>query len=125
MASLEFDRNQPSPLDLGYVYETRVNPSATQRRAATLGKRRSIKKEWQAAWLLRAVTCIDLTTLAGDDTPGKVHRMCAKAKQPIRQELPRFWNHLFQPAASVRCQTTNFFLGCKELVAVPRLVEPP
>ncbi|MBZ0306848.1 MAG: deoxyribose-phosphate aldolase, partial [Anaerolineae bacterium] len=56
-------RNQPSPLDLGYVYDTHVNPSATQRRAETLGKRRSVKKDWQAAWLLRAVTCIDLTTL--------------------------------------------------------------
>jgi deoxyribose-phosphate aldolase len=87
MALLEFDRNQPSPLDLGYVYETRVNPSATQRRAATLGKRRSIKKDWQAAWLLRAVTCIDLTTLAGDDTPGKVQRLSAKARQPVRQDI--------------------------------------
>lgn len=80
-------RNQPSPLDLGYVYDTYVNPSATQRRAATLGKRRSVKKEWQAAWLLKAVTCIDLTTLAGDDTPGKVHRLAAKARQPVRQDI--------------------------------------
>ena len=87
MASTESARNQPSPLDLGYVCDTRVNPSATRRRAATLGKRRSIKKDWQAAWLLRAVTCIDLTTLAGDDTPGNVARLAAKARQPVRQDL--------------------------------------
>ena len=87
MALAEFDRNQPSPLDLGYVYDTHVNLSATQRRAATLGKRRSIKQQWQAAWLLRAVTCIDLTTLAGDDTPGNVQRLAAKARQPVRQDI--------------------------------------
>jgi deoxyribose-phosphate aldolase len=87
MTTTDFERNQPSQLDLGYVYDTRVNPSATQRRAATLGKRRSIKKEWQAAWLLRAVTCIDLTTLAGDDTPGNVQRLAAKARQPVRQDI--------------------------------------
>jgi deoxyribose-phosphate aldolase len=87
MAATQNDRNQPSPLDLGFVYDTYVNPSATQRRAATHGKRRSIKKDWQAAWLLRGVTCIDLTTLAGDDTPGKVQRLAAKARQPVRQDL--------------------------------------
>ncbi len=87
MALAEFDRNQPSPLDLGYVYDTHVNRSAAQRRAATLGKRRSIKQQWQAAWLLRAVTCIDLTTLAGDDTPGNVQRLAAKARQPVRQDI--------------------------------------
>jgi deoxyribose-phosphate aldolase len=86
MAAAEFERNQPTPFDLGLVLETRVNPSATQRRAATLGKRRSIKKDWQAAWLLRAITCIDLTTLAGDDTPGNVRRLAAKARQPVRQD---------------------------------------
>src|SRR5690606_18559974 len=86
MAAAEFERNQPTPSDLGLVLETRVNPSATQRRAATLGKRRSIKKDWQAAWLLRAITCIDLTTLAGDDTPGNVRRLAAKARQPVRQD---------------------------------------
>jgi deoxyribose-phosphate aldolase len=64
-----------------------INKSAVERRAATVGKRRSVKKEWQAAWLLRAVTCIDLTTLAGDDTPGNVQRLCAKARQPVRQDL--------------------------------------
>jgi deoxyribose-phosphate aldolase len=87
MTTTDFERNQPSQLDLGYVYDTHVNPSATQRRAATLGKRRSIKKDWQAAWLLRAVTCIDLTTLAGDDTRGNVQRLAAKARQPVRQDI--------------------------------------
>jgi deoxyribose-phosphate aldolase len=81
------ERNEPQPLDLGYVFDTHVNPSATQRRAATLGKRRAIKNEWQAAWLLRTITCIDLTTLAGDDTPGKVQRLAAKARQPVRQDI--------------------------------------
>lgn len=65
----------------------RVNLSAVERRAATLTTRRSVKKEWQAAWLLKAVTLIDLTTLAGDDTPGRVRRLCAKAMHPVRQDL--------------------------------------
>ncbi len=81
------ERNAGIPLDLGWVNRARVNLSATERRAATLGTRRSIKKDWQAAWLLRAVTCIDLTTLSGDDTPGNVKRLCAKARQPVRQDL--------------------------------------
>ena len=80
-------RNPGMPLDMGWVRDTRVNASATQRRAATLATRRSVKREWQAAWLLRAITMIDLTTLAGDDTPGNVTRLCAKAKQPLRQDL--------------------------------------
>jgi deoxyribose-phosphate aldolase len=87
MTTQPFERNQPAPFDLSYALDTHVNPSATQRRAATRGKRRSIKKNWQAAWLLRAVTCIDLTTLAGDDTPGNVRRLCAKARQPVREDL--------------------------------------
>lgn len=77
------------PLDLDLVKGVRVNRSAVERRAATLGTRRSVKKEWQAAWLLKAVSCIDLTTLGGDDTPGNVLRLCAKAKQPIREDLLR------------------------------------
>ncbi|MGV8989161.1 MAG: deoxyribose-phosphate aldolase [Cypionkella sp.] len=64
-----------------------VNSSAAERRAATLPARRSVKKEWQAAWLARAITCIDLTTLAGDDTAGRVQRLCAKAKAPVRADL--------------------------------------
>jgi deoxyribose-phosphate aldolase len=80
-------RNPGMPLDLDWVMGARVNRSAVERRTASLPKRRSIKKDWQAAWLLRAITCIDLTTLAGDDTPGKVHRLCAKARQPVRPDM--------------------------------------
>jgi deoxyribose-phosphate aldolase len=86
MAS-ENSRNPGMPLDLGWVMHARVNRSAVDRRIASLPARRSIKKEWQAAWLLRAITCIDLTTLAGDDTPGNVRRLCAKAKQPVRPDM--------------------------------------
>jgi len=81
------ERNPGMPLDLDWVAGATINRSAVERRTATLTGRRSIKKEWQAAWLLRAVTCIDLTTLAGDDTPGRVRRLCAKAKQPVRQDM--------------------------------------
>ena len=87
MATQTIKRNPGIPLDMGWVRATTVNLSATERRSATLGARRSVKKEWQAAWLLRAITMIDLTTLAGDDTPGKVTRLCAKARQPLRQDL--------------------------------------
>src|SRR2546426_4167997 len=80
-------RNAGAPLDLEAVLALRVNRSAVERRAATLPRRRTVKKEWQAAWLLRAVTCIDLTTLQGDDTPGNVQRLCAKARAPIRDDL--------------------------------------
>ncbi len=80
-------RNPGMPLDLDWVMNARVNRSAVERRTASLPARRSIKKEWQAAWLLRAITCIDLTTLAGDDTPGRVKRLCAKARQPVRPDM--------------------------------------
>jgi deoxyribose-phosphate aldolase len=80
-------RNPGTPLDLDWVVSADINRSAVERRVATLPKRRSIKKEWQAAWLLRAITCIDLTTLAGDDTPGRVRRLCAKARQPVRGDM--------------------------------------
>jgi len=80
-------RNPGIALDMDWVSGVRVNRSAVERRAATLTTRRTVKKEWQAAWLLRAITCLDLTTLAGDDTPGNVLRLCAKARQPVRQEL--------------------------------------
>ena len=81
------ERNPGIPLDLGWVLSSRVNLPAVQRRAVTHKARRSIKKEWQAAWLLHAVTCIDLTTLDGDDTPGNVNRLCHKANTPVRQDL--------------------------------------
>jgi deoxyribose-phosphate aldolase len=81
------ERNPGMPLDLDWVMNARVNRSAVERRTDTLPARRSIKKEYQAAWLLRAITCIDLTTLAGDDTPGRVKRLCAKARQPVRPDM--------------------------------------
>lgn len=80
-------RNPGMPLDLDRVAQVQVNRSAVERRAATLVTRRTVKKEWQAAWLLRAITCLDLTTLAGDDTPGNVRRLCAKARTPLRQDM--------------------------------------
>jgi deoxyribose-phosphate aldolase len=81
------ERNPGTPLDLESVRALRVNRSAVERRAATLPARRTVKKEWQAAWLLRAITCMDLTTLQGDDTPGNVLRLCAKARRPVREDL--------------------------------------
>jgi deoxyribose-phosphate aldolase len=79
--------NSGIPLDLNWVQEVRVNTSAVERRAQSQVARRTVKKEWQAAWLLRAITCMDLTTLSGDDTDDRVRRLCAKARQPIQQEL--------------------------------------
>jgi deoxyribose-phosphate aldolase len=80
-------RNPGTPLDLDWVMGAHVNKSAVERRVESLPKRRTVKKDWQAAWLLHAVTCIDLTTLAGDDTPGRVKRLCAKARNPIRPDM--------------------------------------
>jgi deoxyribose-phosphate aldolase len=80
-------RNPGMPFEADWVEEVRVNRSAVERRAATQRTRRTVKKEWQAAWLLRAVTLMDLTTLSGDDTAGRVRRLCAKARRPVRQDL--------------------------------------
>src|SRR5437870_3218937 len=80
-------RNPGVPLDLDLVRALHINRSAVERRAATIPTRRTVKKEWQAAWLLRAITCMDLTTLQGDDTPTNVVRLCAKAKSPVRPDL--------------------------------------
>ena len=82
-------RNPGMPLDLDVVRRTRVNRSAAERRAATIPTRRTVKKEWQAAWLLRAIACMDLTTLSGDDTAGNVRRLCAKARTPVRRDVLR------------------------------------
>lgn len=81
------ERNPGIPLDLESIRGLRVNRSAVERRAATIPTRRTVKREWQAAWLLRAITCLDLTILAGDDTGNTVRRLCAKARQPVRQDL--------------------------------------
>ena len=80
-------RNPGMPLDLDWVAAARVDRSAAERRASTLTTRRSVKGDAQAGWLLKAITLIDLTTLAGDDTPGRVRRLCAKARSPLRPEL--------------------------------------
>ena len=74
-------------LRLDWLDEVRINLSAVERRAATLVTRRTVKKDWQAAWLLKAVSCMDLTALSGDDTPGRARRLCAKARQPVRADL--------------------------------------
>jgi len=79
--------NIGTELDLDWVLMTQANTSAIERRANNIGNRRSIKKRYQAAWLLKAITLIDLTTLSGDDTEKRVHRLCAKGKQPISQLL--------------------------------------
>jgi deoxyribose-phosphate aldolase len=80
-------RNPGMELDMDWVRAVQANTSAIERRAATLPGRRTVKKEYQAAWLLKAITLIDLTTLAGDDTEGRVRRLCAKAAHPVRQDL--------------------------------------
>jgi deoxyribose-phosphate aldolase len=80
-------RNAGTPLHLDWLAAAHVNLSAVERRAATLPTRRSVKKDHQAAWLVKAVTCVDLTTLAGDDTPGRVRRLAAKARRPIRADI--------------------------------------
>src|ERR1700756_583925 len=86
-AGRDLPPNRGIPLNLDRIDAVRVNTSAVERRAQTLVTRRTVKKEWQAAWLLRAITCMDLTTLSGDDTDERVRRLCAKARQPIQQEL--------------------------------------
>lgn len=81
------ERNPGTPLDLERIEAINVNMSAVERRTSTLLGRRTVKKEWQAAWLLKAIACMDLTTLSGDDTPGRVKRLCAKARQPLRDDI--------------------------------------
>ena len=81
------ERNPGVALNADEIARIRVNRSAVERRAATMPARRTVKKAHQAAWLLRAIACIDLTTLSGDDTPGTVERLCAKARRPLRDDL--------------------------------------
>ncbi|RZL51519.1 MAG: deoxyribose-phosphate aldolase, partial [Variovorax sp.] len=84
---LDFKRNVAMDLDLGLINSLKVNRNAADRRAASLANRRTVKKEYQAAWLVRAIECMDLTTLSGDDTPGRVERLCMKAMRPLRADL--------------------------------------
>jgi len=83
----EMSANRRMPLNLDWVEEIQVNTSAVERRAATIPARRSVKKEWQAAWLLRAIACMDLTTLSGDDSAERVRRLCAKARRPLEDKI--------------------------------------
>jgi deoxyribose-phosphate aldolase len=83
----ELTPNRKIDLNMDWVEEIQVNTSAVERRAATIGTRRTVKKEWQAAWLLRAIACMDLTTLSGDDTAERVKRLCAKARWPLEDHL--------------------------------------
>jgi deoxyribose-phosphate aldolase len=87
MTSLDLKRNEAISLDLGWINHIRVNRAAAERRAASLANRRTVKNDYQAAWLLRAIELIDLTTLGGDDTPGRVERLCMKAMRPLRADL--------------------------------------
>jgi deoxyribose-phosphate aldolase len=80
-------RNPGTELNIDWLEGLNVNLSAVERRTSTLLGRRTVKKQWQAAWLLKAVACMDLTTLSGDDTPGRVKRLCAKARKPLRDDL--------------------------------------
>jgi deoxyribose-phosphate aldolase len=83
----ELSANRRIELNLDWVDAVQVNTSAVERRAATIGTRRTVKKEWQAAWLLRAIACMDLTTLSGDDSAERVKRLCAKARRPLQDHL--------------------------------------
>ncbi len=80
-------RNDGMALDLDWVASVQANTSAIERRAASLPGRRSVKKYYQAAWLCKAIGLMDLTTLSGDDSAGRVRRLCAKARQPVAQDI--------------------------------------
>jgi deoxyribose-phosphate aldolase len=96
-------RNPGTPLTLDWFEDVQVNLSAAERRAASIPARRSVKKNYQAAWLIKALQCIDLTTLAGDDTPGRVHRLCAKAKRPLRDDIVKALGLSAMPMVGAVC----------------------
>lgn len=96
-------RNTGVPLDATWFEQHQVNTSAAERRAASLTTRRSVKKEYQAAFLVKALQCIDLTTLSGDDTQGRVQRLCAKAKQPLREEFVKGLGLAHMPHVGAVC----------------------
>ena len=102
-------RNEAVGLDIGWINQVKVNRNATERRAASLVARRTVKKEYQAAWLVKALQCIDLTTLGGDDTPGRVERLCMKALHPLRADL--------QQALGVTALTTGAVCVYHEMIA--------
>src|SRR4051794_32670440 len=96
-------RNPGTSLHTDWISAARVNLSATERRAQTLLGRRTVKKEWQAAWLVKALTLIDLTTLAGNDTPLRVARLCAKARTPLRHDLVEALGLAAMPQVAAVC----------------------
>ena len=96
-------RNPGTALTLDWFEDVQVNLSAAERRAASLPARRSVKKNYQAAWLIKALQCIDLTTLAGDDTPGRVQRLCAKAKRPLRDDIVKALGLSEMPTVGAVC----------------------
>ncbi|TRZ56635.1 MAG: deoxyribose-phosphate aldolase [Rhodocyclaceae bacterium] len=102
-------RNEAVDLDIGWINQIHVNRNATDRRAASLVNRRTVKKEYQAAWLVKAIQCIDLTTLGGDDTPGRVERLCMKALHPLRADL--------QQALGVQALTTGAVCVYHQMIA--------
>jgi deoxyribose-phosphate aldolase len=85
--TIHHKRNPGFPLDLDWVERVRMNRSALERRAGSIGARRTVKKDYQLAWLLKAITMIDLTTLNSDDTDARVERLCAKARNPLRADI--------------------------------------
>lgn len=87
LPQVQDQRNDGIPLDFSWVKAVQANTSAIERRAATLPGRRSVKKDYQAAWLCKAISLMDLTTLSGDDSEARVRRLCAKARQPVRPDL--------------------------------------
>jgi deoxyribose-phosphate aldolase len=96
-------RNPGTALAVDWFEDVQVNLSAAERRAASLPARRSVKKNYQAAWLVKAIQCIDLTTLAGDDTPGRVHRLCAKARRPLREDIVKALGLSAMPTVGAVC----------------------
>ncbi len=96
-------RNSGVPLDVSWFEHIQVNTSAAERRAASLTARRSVKKNYQAAFLVKAIQCIDLTTLSGDDTEGRVQRLCAKAKRPLRDDIVEGLGLSFMPQVGAVC----------------------
>jgi deoxyribose-phosphate aldolase len=65
----------------GLLARGAVDQVGVEERAASLAKR-SIKKQSKVAALRMAVSMMDLTTLEGADTPGKVEALCSKARRP-------------------------------------------
>ncbi|CAD5120340.1 DgyrCDS8915 [Dimorphilus gyrociliatus] len=100
-----------------WLTEENFNLPAIKKRAGELGKRRSVKKSYQAAWLFRAVTCIDLTTLSGDDTRSNVQRLCHKAVRPVRDDIVRYFGMQTKGIkVGAVCVYPNRVAECKEIL---------